>query len=137
MDAAKAFLAVSLFFMLGASLVLGQQSGTSAGDTSGGLCCCLGQMSMFIAPFALMLGAFGLWGVFVICYLLLIIYGLYRVLTKDDWANPNDKIAWVLAIIFLPIIGTIIFLIYNRSKAKDLVYLLSITIIWNLTVSLL
>jgi FtsH-binding integral membrane protein len=84
----------------------------------GGLCCCAGQMGMLIAPFAFIFGAFGLWAVFIILYLLCIIYGLYSCLTKNDWPNPNDKIAWVLVILFIPLIGTILFVIYNRKKPK-------------------
>ena len=104
-----------VLFLMSIPLALGQQN-TNDGGGIGGLCCCLGQLSMFIAPFILAFGALGVWGVFVILYFLFIIYGLYSCLTKDDWVNPSDKIAWVLAILFLPFIGTIIFLIYNRKK---------------------
>ncbi|MDD5111160.1 MAG: PLD nuclease N-terminal domain-containing protein [Candidatus Altiarchaeota archaeon] len=88
-------------------------------DAASELCCC----SILGAPFAVMTGIFAaiftFYGIILLLILLeivLVVYALYSCLTKEDWKNPNDKIAWVLVIIFFPLLGSIFFVMYNRKN---------------------
>ena len=51
----------------------------------------------------------GLGGVLALLYAIFVIYGLYRV-----WTSPSSmgtKVLWSVAIFFLPLLGTILYLL--------------------------
>lgn len=51
----------------------------------------------------------GLGGILALLYALFVIYGLYRV-----WTSPHSmgtKVLWSVAIFFLPLLGTILYLL--------------------------
>ncbi|EIM77110.1 hypothetical protein A3SI_07404 [Nitritalea halalkaliphila LW7] len=43
-------------------------------------------------------------------------YTLYDVLTRD-FRNGTDKIIWLLVVIFLPLLGTILWFLVGRSSS--------------------
>lgn len=44
------------------------------------------------------------------------VISLIDVMTKNQFANPSDKIAWVLIILLLPLIGWIVYTAIGKSK---------------------
>ncbi|WP_083836454.1 PLDc N-terminal domain-containing protein [Nitritalea halalkaliphila] len=44
------------------------------------------------------------------------VYTLYDVLTRD-FRNGTDKIIWLLVVIFLPLLGTILWFLVGRSSS--------------------
>ena len=39
---------------------------------------------------------------------------------KNEFKNPHDKIAWVITIIFAPVMGVLLFLILGRKQIKTI-----------------
>lgn len=62
--------------------------------------------------------AFGIWQLIIIiiavCCLLFPVLALISIL-KNDF-NGNDKIIWVLVVLFLPFFGTILYFLLGRPK---------------------
>jgi len=41
------------------------------------------------------------------------------IVMKNEFKNPTDKIAWVITIIFAPIIGVILFIFLGKKQMKS------------------
>ena len=63
-----------------------------------------------------------LWPILQIAGLILNIFAVFRLLFKYDFLDKKTKLIWVLVILFIPLIGSILFLVksrmYNREKAS-------------------
>lgn len=66
-----------------------------------------------LAGFAIIMSIF--WGLFWIAGLVLFVWTLIDVIRRE-FPNQNDKILWILLIIFLYILGPILYLIIGRKK---------------------
>lgn len=56
--------------------------------------------------------------------LLIMIIGLFPIIAlisalKTDFQGENDKLIWVLVILFLPIMGSILYFALRRPRAKN------------------
>ncbi|MFN3802599.1 PLDc N-terminal domain-containing protein [Belliella pelovolcani] len=47
--------------------------------------------------------------------LLIYAYTIYDVLTRSFGARGNDKIVWILVVLFLPLLGTILWFLFGRK----------------------
>ncbi len=47
--------------------------------------------------------------------LLIYAYTIYDVLTRSFGARSNDKIVWILVVLFLPLLGTILWFLFGRK----------------------
>lgn len=62
------------------------------------------------------------WGVFtwqmiIICSIIFMVYCL-RHISKHKF-NNNNKIYWVLVVIFLPVVGSILYLFFGKKNHKE------------------
>lgn len=48
----------------------------------------------------------------------LVIWALVDVI-KSEFTKPNNKIVWVLIIVFMPILGSILYLIIGRDQREQ------------------
>jgi drug/metabolite transporter (DMT)-like permease len=47
--------------------------------------------------------------------LLIYAYTIYDVLTRRFGSGGNDKIVWILVVLFLPLLGTILWFLFGRK----------------------
>ncbi|AFL84121.1 MULTISPECIES: PLDc N-terminal domain-containing protein [Belliella] len=47
--------------------------------------------------------------------LLIYAYTIYDVLTRKFGGGGNDKIVWILVVLFLPLLGTILWFLFGRK----------------------
>lgn len=63
-----------------------------------------------------------LWPFLSLSVLALIIFAIFRLLFKYDFLDKKTKLIWVLVILFIPFLGSILFLakssIYKQKKAS-------------------
>ncbi|UII20535.1 PLDc N-terminal domain-containing protein [Fulvivirga ligni] len=67
----------------------------------------------------LILGMIGSWELILILFVLMPgIFALWALIdvVKSEFTNSNNKLVWVLLIIFLPLLGSILYLTIGRSQ---------------------
>lgn len=65
-----------------------------------------------------MLFVAGIWIIMIgfwIAYLVLLIIALIDVV-KSEFRNPNDKLIYVIIVVFVPIVGPIIYFVVGRKQ---------------------
>jgi len=70
---------------------------------------------MNLAPETTMLIALSV----LLAVIIIPIWALINIMTKNKFEYPSDKIGWVLIVLFLPIIGSIIYISVGQNKPKD------------------
>ncbi len=65
-----------------------------------------------------MLFVAGIWIIMIgfwIAYLVLLIIALIDIV-KNEFKNPNDKLIYVIIVVFVPIVGPIIYFVVGRKQ---------------------
>lgn len=58
--------------------------------------------------------------VFTVASLLLLVFALVDVIRSEDWQIKHlPKMAWILIIIFLPLIGSILWLVIGKDRGEQ------------------
>lgn len=62
-----------------------------------------------------------LWTV-IVAYIMLVIWAVYRTILNYDNCNPIRTIGWILAFVFLPVIGFLLYVVVGRNLNKKRSY---------------
>ena len=56
-----------------------------------------------------------IWSIFTVCLLILWVLAIVSIL-KSDFKDSRTKLTWMLLVIFLPVIGSVLYFLMGRNQ---------------------
>lgn len=69
---------------------------------------------------ALVFFIYGCFVLFWIIYTVIWVLSLIDIIGRDNWKRDNDKLIWVLLIVFIPLIGVYYYFFHRKNLDKDI-----------------